>query len=244
MTTSLDIITDALEKLGVYAPGETISGADSERSLGALQNMIDQWANDSIRLFQLSPITVYVQDGTQSYTVGQGGTVQVLFRPTRIIVGPGTAQITVGTTIYPLDSVSAVEWNALYNTVQPGPQITGLPTVVFYDPQAPLGILSFYPTPSAPTGAPGIAAITGYYGLYGFGADLSTTDVAMAPGQDLALSSNLAMNLHSYFGVGNLSPDLILQAQQSKTTLTLTNRLSRAMSVREVAPRTPIAPRP
>lgn len=240
MTTPLDIITDSLEKLGVYAPGEAISGADSFRGLSLLSDLVDQWNDDSIQLFQLLPITVDLQVDTQTYTVGQGGTVAAP-RPGRIVNGPGEGSITIDTTTTLLDCVSAIEWNAIYNTVTLGPTISGTPTVAFYDPQYSLGLLSFSPVPDTI----GTAVVSGYYGLAGFPKSLALPDVILAPGQKLGLVSNLAILTHSYFAIGTMTPELLAQAQQSKTVLTYTNRLSRAMSMRNVAPPapTPFAPR-
>jgi hypothetical protein len=240
LTTPLHIITDALEKLGVYAPGETISDSDSFRSRHALSDLVDQWQDDSIYLYQLIPIPIFLQVGTQSYTVGPGGTIAGP-RPARILQGPMTGSVTINSVTTPVDSVSALEWNAIYNTLTSDFSVpSGTPTTVYYDPQSPLGFLSFFPQPDTP----GTASVSGYFGLYGFPASLTQPDVTFVPGQRLALSSNLACLLHSYFAMGNLTPDLLSQAQQSKTTLTLTNRLSRAMSARNVAPQTPVVPKP
>lgn len=239
MTTPLDIITDALEKLAVYAPGEPISDADSSRGFQTLSDLIDQWNDDSIQLFQIQQITVNLMPGLQMYFLGQGGSVNVQ-RPPRILLGPNNSSVTLGSTTTPLSIVSAIEWNAIYNPTLLSPMPSGTPVVAFYDPQFPLGILSFAPTPNVG----GTASVNGYYGLSGFPASLTTPNITMAPGQELGLSSNLAMLLHSYFAMGNMTPDLLSQAQQSKTVLTLTNRLSRAMTARNTAPQTPIAPRP
>jgi hypothetical protein len=237
LTTPLDIITDALEKLGVYAPGEKISGADTERGMNLLDDLIDQWRNDSIQLFQLISIVASLQVDTQLYLVGPGGTIAAPSAPQRVVIGPGEASLLASAASSLVDSVSDVEWNAMYNT-----QNLGIPSVMYYSFAFPLGSLFVSPIPA-------VAGMTltfdGYYplGNYTVGPP-SIPDIEHAPGQRIGLASNLAMLIHSYFSVGQITPDLIAQAQQSKTTLTLTNRLSRAMSARNVAPQTPAAPRP
>jgi hypothetical protein len=239
LTTPLDIIIDALEKLNVYAPGETPTDADGSRGFQLLHDLVDQWADDSIQLFQITPIAVFLQGGTQTYTLGQGGTVLGSWAQ-RVLIGPNVGSVIIGGVTTPLSSVSAIEWNAIYNTLQPSTPPTGIPVAVYYDPQFPLGLLNFSPVPSDD----GMAFIGGYYGLTNFPTALTLPDVTLAPGQQLGLTANLALMFHSYFQVGQITPDLVAQAQQAKTTLTLTNRLSRAMSARNVAPQTPIAPRP
>jgi hypothetical protein len=238
MTVPLDIITDALEKLGVYSPGEPLSAADASRSLQMLSDLMDQWANDSIQLYFLQAIEASLMAGTSIYTVGQGGSISAGARPVKVVMGPGVASVTVVSTTTPVDSVSSIEWNAIYNTQDPPP--VGIPTAMFYQSSFPLGLLSLVPVPS--TGM--TLTFSGYYGLVNYAANLTSPNVTLAPGQQVGLASNLAILLHSYFSIGTITQDLIAEAQQSKTTLTLTNRLSRAMSARNVQPQTPAAPRP
>lgn len=231
-----DVIKDACEKLGVYAPGETLSAADSFRGQSTLNEMVDQWLGDSIQLLQITAVTCTCIANTQSYTLGPGGTIPVPSWFSRILLGPGQAAVvdSMGDLLSLVDVVSPLEWNAVYN---PPGLTTGVPIAMTYDPQYPLGIVSFSPIPNATI----LIQFSLYYGFPGF-QDLSTT-YYLAPGEDLALASNLAVLMNSYFGVGTVTPDLLAEAQQTKTLLTLTNRLSRAMSKRNVDPPTPALPK-
>ena len=235
-----DIIKDACEKLGVYAPGETLSAADSFRGESTLDEMVDQWLDDSIQLWQLSEIVCICSPNTQSYTMGSGLNNNILapWSP-RVVLGPAQAQIfdpTTGDTLDSIDIVSPLEWNAIYNPPNL-PLNVGQPVAMLYDPQFPSALISFSPIPTSAFHI----RFNVYYGLTGFD-DLPTT-YNMAPGQGLAIASNLAVLMNSYFGVGTVTPDLLAEAQQTKTLLTLTNRLSRAMSKRNVEPPTPALPK-
>ena len=51
MATALDIIIDALQKLGAYAPGETLSDADAQRGLSVMNDMLDTWSNETLMIY-------------------------------------------------------------------------------------------------------------------------------------------------------------------------------------------------
>lgn len=228
--TANDIVIDALQKLNVYAPGETLSSADSTRGFQGLLDLIDQWNDDSIFLYQLLPITINLISGFMSYTIGPRSTVPVAL-PTRVPVGPDQVKITKGTTVSYAMSISSMEWYALY---KPKPSdFPTTPTVMWYDSRIPWSIAAFAPLPDSNM----TAVFNGYYPLPSF-VD-PTTPYILAPGEQIALGSNLAVFLNSYFGSTQITPELMAQAQQSKTTLTLTNRLSRAMSKRNIEPPAP-----
>lgn len=232
------IVTDALQKLGVYAPGEIISDADASRGLQLLNDMIDQWSDDSIFLYQLTTIAASLVNATNSYTVGSGATINTP-RPLRAVMGPAIATVTNSGVTTNVNSISALEWNALY--AAPGltgaSGLTGVPLFMFYDPQFPWGVLNVAPTPNA-------SMTLNFSGLYGFTAfPLLSTTFVMSEGQELALVTNLAVLYNTYFGVGPPSPELMAEAQHTKTLLTLTNRLSRAMSRRNVQAQVPVVAR-
>lgn len=225
------IIVDALQRLGVYAPNETPSAADANLGLTQLNDMIDDWLGDSIYLYQTVLINGTILQEMQDYTVGPGGMMPAA-RPIRVIVGRGVASFTIGTgSPSVVDSVSAVEWNAIYkpanNNVIP---FLATPAAMYYEPQYPLGLLSVSPLPAQN----GILTFPALYGLPGF--STLTSEFVMAPAQEQGLKANLAVVLNPYFGGGVVTPELLATAQQSKTTLTLTNRLSRAMSKRNREP--------
>lgn len=226
MTTAIDIITDSLQKIGIYAPNETLSDADASLGLAELNNMIDQWRNDSIFLYQLIEIIGNISAQTQSYTVGPNGLISVP-RPNRVVVGTGVASVTINSITTLVDSVDFLSWNAIYApaflTTNP---ILDTPATMFYDPQYPYGWLNLAPIPKFN----GTLNFNGYYGMNGF--DTLTSDFILAPGEEQALEANLAIILNPYFGGSIVTPELLAEAQQSKTVLTLTNRLSRAMSKR------------
>jgi len=230
--TANDIVIDALQKLNIYAPGETLSAADSSRGFQGLIDLIDQWNDDSIFLYQLAPITINLLAGFISYTIGPAGNLPIA-QPAYVPIGPNQVQITRSDNSFVsyANSITSLEWYALY---KPKPtDYPTTPTVMWYDPRIPWAIDAFAPVPDVAM----TAVFNGAYPLPNFATP--TQAYILAPGQQMALGSNLAIFLNSYFGSTQVTPELVAQAQQSKTTLTYTNRLSRAMSKRNIEPVAP-----
>jgi hypothetical protein len=226
--TANDIITDAVQKLNVYAPGETLSSADANRGFQALLDLIDQWTDDSIYLYQLLPIELNLENGVSVYTITPGAGIAI---PSRVALGSDQVTIVEGPTSSYANSVSSIEWNLLYSSYLTLPPAT--PLAMWYETSTPANVARFSPIPNANM----VATFNGWYSLPTF-IDLST-DYVLTPGEQLALTSNLAIFLNSYFGSTQVTQELLAQAQQSKTTLTYTNRLSRALSKRNVEPSAP-----
>jgi hypothetical protein len=228
------IVTDALQKLNLYSPGEVPLQADLLRGYQGLIDLVDQWNDDSIFLYQLVPITINLQPSIMSYTIGPRSNVPVS-SPAYVPVGPNQVQITAirnnNSIVSYASSITSLEWYALYK-----PKQTDFPTtpqVMWYDPRIPWAIAAFAPVPDIAM----TAVFNGAYPLPNF--ESLTDTYILAPGQQVALGANLAVFLNPYFVGTQVSPALLAQAQQSKTTLTYTNRLSRAMSKRNIEPSAP-----
>src|SRR6202522_1356666 len=146
MATALDLITDALEILGVYSPGEAISAADSSRMLSNLNDMLDGWSNLTWSCYAYLTTSFTLVPGQQKYTIGSGGNINSA-RPLKIFDAPGTAYVLdFNGNNYPVDVVDQQQWNLYGNTSS---LITSdFPDTLFYDPQFPLGIINVYPWPT------------------------------------------------------------------------------------------------
>jgi hypothetical protein len=76
MATALDIIQGALLNINSYSPGETVSPADAQVGLNALNDLLESLANDECFMYtQVETVFPWVA-GQYQYTVGQptGGT--------------------------------------------------------------------------------------------------------------------------------------------------------------------------
>lgn len=207
MTTANDIIQDSLEMLGVYSPGDTMSNADAQRGLSTLNSMLDSWSNESLACFAILEQSGSLVAGTSTYTIGSGGAFNVT-RPIRLIDGPGAAySVDVNGNRYPIDVVPRDQWNLIGNVSSI--MTSNYPTTLFYDPQYPLGVMNFWPTPNI--------GITAYWDSYLQLTDFSslTATMSLPPGYYEALTTNLAVNLKPYFTTFQLDPVVAIRAAKA-----------------------------
>lgn len=211
--TAQDIVTDALEMLGIYAPGETPNSADSQRGLICLNDMLDSWSNESLSCFTILEQSLVLTPGVSQYTIGPGGAVNGT-RPLRLINGPGAAYIqddqgnNYGMAVVPRD-----QWNLIGTRVVN----SDVPDTLFYDPQFPLGVLNFFPIPNI--------GWTAFWDSYQQLSQVSTlqTAVDLPPGYSLAIKSNLAVALKPYFQNAALDPEVAMKAAKSLGNIKRTN---------------------
>lgn len=227
MTAASDLITDALNELGVYAAGETVSAADLSQGLAVLNRMIDAWAEERLTVTQLVPITPI------SLVIGVPVvSVQVpSFRPVGWVYGPGQGSVTISGTTTALNVVSSVEFAAIAGS--PG---SGTPTMVWPDvSQFPFQNLNFAPTPNAA----GTATVNQLTPITSFAS--TSTAYTLGTGVQDALTHNLAIALKPYFSTAQLAPEIMVLAQETKNFLRYTNRSSRALLGRD---RKAVLPKP
>ena len=216
-----DIITDTLQDMGVYAPGENISDADMSRGLTVLNDMLDQWQNEGLFIFSLTPQTLNLANQVPTYSIGPVNSPSTIAngRPSRIQSGPGAASVTFNATTYPVNVVSRMEFDAIQG-VDPG---GGVPDTLYYDPQSPVGILNTAPTPNANGMVMTFYSLTPFYSFSAY-----TTSAAFSQGTTDALKSNLSINLKPYFATAQLDPIIGARAVVGKEFLRTSNIITRA----------------
>ena len=76
MATALDYITDALERINAYAPGESLAPLDAARGLSLLNDLMDSLSNEHLACYQRVENIVNLASGQGIYTIGTptGGT--------------------------------------------------------------------------------------------------------------------------------------------------------------------------
>tara|TARA_R110002126_G_scaffold73946_3_gene184545 strand:- start:570 stop:1223 length:654 start_codon:yes stop_codon:yes gene_type:complete len=67
--TNAEIVTAALQKIGVAAQGETLEAESLSDGLKALNRMLKSWQNRGINLWLTDQQSVTITDATQSYTL-------------------------------------------------------------------------------------------------------------------------------------------------------------------------------
>lgn len=213
--TALDLITDSLQLLQVYAPGEIISDADAERMLDCLNSMLDNWSNLTLACFSILEQSLVLVGGQQQYTVGPGGYVNGP-RPLKILDGPGTAYVQdFNGNNYDVTVVARDQWNLYGNRSE---LITSdFPDTLFYDPQFPLGIINLMPVPTI--------NYTLFFDSYSQLAELSDLNTALSlpPGYKRAIVTNLAVSAKPYFKTTQIDPLVVQEAMRTFGDIKRTN---------------------
>lgn len=145
MATVLDLITRSLRLAGVVADGEALTASQSNTALVALNSLLDEFLTQEGLSWSVSPVSVALTIGKQSYTVGTGLDISMP-RPLDI----AQATISLGTTAnpldYPLEILSDEGWAAIsLKKMQ-----TTIPRALYYSPDYPAGTVYLWPTPSGP----------------------------------------------------------------------------------------------
>ena len=79
MTQPLDLISGALLDIGARAAGEVAPPEDVNEAFILLNQMLDQWSNESMMVFAKQEVIHNVVGGTYQYTIGPGGNVGCSF---------------------------------------------------------------------------------------------------------------------------------------------------------------------
>jgi hypothetical protein len=85
MAQPIDIISRALKDIGALAAGETPAPEDAQDAFDMLNDMLDQWSNESMMIYYKTEIIFPVTPGQTQYTIGPGGQIGAVF--TGSIVG-------------------------------------------------------------------------------------------------------------------------------------------------------------
>jgi hypothetical protein len=194
--TATDIITEALELLGVLAEGEAPSTNQSTSALRSLNNIIKLWSADAI-IFAQDEYTLDLVASTGQYALGVGN---VGYIPNKIL--NASLINSSDSTEIPLSPLTQEEWYALTDKTT-----EGQPTQ-YYQKRQPVGVstdLYLWPVPSDTT-----------YDLklwlqYPFrDVDAGTDDVWFTQEWYIALAFELAYVLSNKYGV-NLRERVLLK---------------------------------
>lgn len=184
MTQAIDIITNAHIDIGALAPGEPLEAASAAFALTTLNDMLDQWSNLDMMVFNINEIIFTLTAGKYVYTLGVGGEINTA-RPLNI----QSAFVRVNTLDYPVSIIDINQYEMIGLKSLNGPW----PRALYYNSGVPLGTATFWPNPSS--GEMHMFAQTLFTGF----ASISDT-VALPQGYNMALRWNLAELLMPSFG--------------------------------------------
>ena len=79
MTQPIDIISRALKDIGALESGEVPDAYQAQDAFDMLNDMIDQWSNESMMVSYKTEIIYPISPGVTQYTIGPGGTIGAVF---------------------------------------------------------------------------------------------------------------------------------------------------------------------
>lgn len=75
MAKPIDIISRALKDIGALASGETPTPEEAQDALDMMNDMLDQWSNEDMMVYNTTEIIFPVVNGQTQYTIGPSGDV-------------------------------------------------------------------------------------------------------------------------------------------------------------------------
>jgi len=79
MTAPIDIISRALKDIGALEAGETPTPEAAQDAFDMLNDLVDQWSNESMMVFYKTEIIYPITSGVTQYTIGPNGTIGSVF---------------------------------------------------------------------------------------------------------------------------------------------------------------------
>jgi hypothetical protein len=205
--TVRELVSDSAILIGALASGETLPAAEAVDAFRALNRMLDSWSLEKLILYARTSETFPFVASQQTYTMGTGGNFNTA-RPLAIEV----AEVLDGTTNIPIEIIGLDKWTRI-----PDKTTTNTyPKQLYYELTNPLATLKFWPVPSTTKSV----VLHSWKALTQF-ASLNTT-VALPPGYEDALISNLAVRLAPMYG-RTVSAELAAIASETKSNVKRSN---------------------
>ncbi len=217
MTTSLDLITSALQNIGAIAIEDAPSAGEAQQALNALNGMLETWSTESLTVYTTQPEVFPLQAGKVSYTMGVGGD----FNTARPIVIEQIKIRDPNGFDYPTAPLTDQEYANLYIKTLAGTY----PQTWYDDGQFPLKTLSFYPVANSANYS---AIIWSWQALTQFTS--TSQDVSFPPGYRETIEFNLAARLGPKYGKV-ISQDLKDLAMVTKAQVMRNNTVTDVMTI-------------
>lgn len=205
-------------EIGVLAADETASGADRDLAIKTLQRLVDATGAERLTIFQLLRTTQTLTNGTRDYTIGGGGTINII-RPVWI---ERAGFILDSSATDPLEIPIEVLTDQRWAEVRLKTFDSGTVQAIYYDPgftptSNNRGTISTYPTVNASN-----RQIVLYTPVAVIGFVNPTTEYVYPPGYEAAYHFSLSYELQRPFGA-SLDPELKTQRDEAWSRVKRTN---------------------
>ena len=210
--TASAIIKRAMRLIKAVAAGESPTAAEQQDCLTALNGMVDSWLLERLTIPQVLRTTEVLVSGTQDYTVGSGGNIDI-DRPNWIQdAGIIPAGITSET---PIAILSDDQWAQ----IRIKSQTAAFPMGIYYNYafSSGLGTISVWPVPDT---APTLVIYTPKASITTFAA--LATSYVVPPGYERAITYNLALEIADEFSKP-VPPAVAMIALESKANIKRAN---------------------
>lgn len=212
LSTAGDLIRAALGKLLVLGTQDTLADADMQTGLDGLNAMLDSWWLQSLAVYTIEQQNFPLTANVGAYTIGPGGTWNTT-RPPRIVNAFARFQ----GVDYPVNPIDRLQYDPIpYKTTG------GIPMVLFYDREFPLGTVNLYPVPNLAMDL----YIDSYQQVRSF-ANVADP-INLPPGYARAIIFNLAVELAADYGKA-VPPDVAMIAKESLGVLKRANAQDRTL---------------
>jgi hypothetical protein len=205
----IDLISSSARLAGILASGETLSGNETSDASLILQQMMDEWQADGLKIFTENINIFPFVLGTQTYTLGSGANFNMP-RPAHISrMGCQILSNPVQPSEVPITMLDVDGWaNVRVKNIA-----GSYPLFCYNDYAFPLMNLNFWVIP-------GLASNVVIYSWQPLTTwpDLSTTDVTFPPAYMQAIRYNLAVLLAAEFKAPQ-DPAIMLVANNSLASL-------------------------
>lgn len=141
--SKLDIITEALELVGVLEEGEEPLDHDITSVGRSLSMLIKAWQTDGIHIWAVDNLEIPLTAGDNTYTIGPDKDIDVPYRPVRVVHGVHRDE---NDNDIPLNIWSREEyWRLSRKDSQ------GIPLNIYFDRRVDYGVLYVWQTPVSDT---------------------------------------------------------------------------------------------
>jgi hypothetical protein len=202
---AIDLITNAMRKMGVLAVGEVPSANEATVGLTALNDVIETWNLERLSLVGSLPASVVTVAGQNTYSIGPGGNWNV-DRPVML----SGVYCTVNGVDFPVGSWTLGEY--LSEPVKSQQQQI-IERFVYINDE-PLGQVILWPTPMT------VIPITLNYDQSITSVPTIATTLTLAPGYARALTYAVGVELQAEYG----GQDLSAYARSTKAAIKRANR--------------------
>jgi len=225
LSTCRDLITASLLDLGAIASGESATANEAADAFRRLNLLLETWRIERLMVYARDEVSK-VLTGASSYTIGPSADINTT-RPVALERAGQRVAGTSPTLEYPLDPLTDAQYEDL--------GLKGLQSSiarwVYLDRAYPLGTIRTYPV--LPAGDTLVL-----YVLHPLTAFASLdTPVALPPGYELALQTNLSIELSSSYRDCTITPALAAQAVNAKALIKVNNSQAPLLQLPATLPR-------